>query len=129
MPKSTTIVLAEQEYTVTELPSRKNAEWRVQVDVALGDVSSLLGQGVRLTNLQEAVDGARALLLGGAGTILGLIFDYAPEVEADRERIEAEVYDSEVVAAFLEVATLAYPFGSLLRLGMTGPAKPPTSRK
>ena len=129
MPKTTKVTLAEWEYTVTELPSRKNADWRVQVDEALGDVSSLVGQGVRLTNLQDAVDGVRALLLGGAGTILGLMFDYAPEVAKDRDRIEAEVYDSEVVTAFLEVCTLAYPFGSLLRLGMTGRPALPTLPK
>ena len=68
MPKTTKVTLAEREYTVTELPSRKNADWRVQVDEALGDVSSLLGQGVRLTNLQDAVDGVRALRRGAPAT-------------------------------------------------------------
>ncbi len=129
MPKTTRITLAGQEYTVQELPSRKNAEWRAQVDAALSGISDVLGKSTRLTSLQEAVDSVRALLLGGAGTILELIYDYAPDVDADRERIEAEVYDSEVMAAFVEVCTLAYPFGSLLRLGMTGPATPATSPK
>lgn len=125
MPKTTKITLAGQEYTVTELPSRRNAEWRAQVDAALAGVSDVLGKGIRVNALQDVVDSVRALLLGSAGTILELIYDYAPDVDADRERVEAEVYDSEVMAAFLEVASLAYPFGSLLRLGMTGPATRP----
>jgi hypothetical protein len=129
MPKSVTVTLAGQQYTVQELPSRRNAEWRAKLDETLAGVSDALGKSMKLSGLQDVVDAVRALLLGGIGTVMDLLCEYAPEVDADRERIEAEVYDSEIVTAFTEVCTLAFPFGSLLRLGMTGPARPGTSPK
>ncbi len=127
MPKSVVITLAGQQYTVQELPSRRNAEWRAKFDETLASVSNVLGKSMKLSSLPELLDSVRVLLLGGIGTVLDLLCEYAPDVDADRERIEAEVYDSEIMAAFMEVCTLAFPFGSLLRLGMTGPAKPEIS--
>ena len=44
------------------------------------------------------------------------LFEYSPELAADRERIETEGYDSEIMAAFIEVLKLAFPFGQVIGL-------------
>jgi hypothetical protein len=44
--------------------------------------------------------------------VKGLLYEYSPALCADKERIEAESYDSEIVQAFMEVLKLAFPFGS-----------------
>lgn len=127
MPKVVTVSLAGQEYVVTELPSRRNAEWRRLVDEALQGLTGVLGESLALNNLQRALDAARALLLESGGTVIRLLCAYAEEIEADRERIEAEAYDSELTEALVEVLSLAYPFGSLLRLAGIGSRGTPTS--
>jgi hypothetical protein len=56
------------------------------------------------------------VILAAPDRITAMLFDYSPVLAADRARIEAEVYESELIAAFVEVLKLAYPFGELLSL-------------
>jgi hypothetical protein len=128
MPRTVTVTLAGTEYVVTELPSRRNAEWRRQVDEALGGLSKTLGQELDVNNLQGALDSVRALLLESGEIILRLLYAYCADIEDDKERIEAEAYDSELTEALIAVLSLAYPFGSLLRLAGIGSRGPRTSR-
>ena len=127
MPRTVTVTLAGTEYVVTELPSRRNAEWRRLVDQALGSLSGALGQNLDISNLQWALDSVRALLLESGETILRLLYAYSEEIEDDKERIESEAYDSELTEALVAVLSLAYPFGSLLRLAGIGSRGPRTS--
>ena len=127
MPRTVTVTLAGAEYVVTELPSRRNAEWRRLVDQALGSLSGALGQNLDISNLQGALDSVRALLLESGETILRLLYAYSEEIEDDKERIESEAYDSELTEALVAVLSLAYPFGSLLRLAGIGSRGPRTS--
>ncbi|MDD5059305.1 MAG: hypothetical protein PHQ60_15720 [Sideroxydans sp.] len=126
MPKVVTVTLAGTEYTVTELPSQRNAEWRRLVDEALKGISGVLGKSLAVDNLQGALDAARGLLLESGDTILRLLCAYAEDIAEDRERIEAEAYDSELTEALVEVLSLAYPFGSLLRAAGIGSRGTPT---
>lgn len=131
MPRSAIVTLAGRDYTITELPSRKNAEWRAGLAGPFAELSDLLGNwrdtpftGDGISALIKTLSG---LFLGSADRLVALLFAYSAELERDRERIQEEAYDSEIMEALIEVFKLAYPFASMAqRLGglMTGPAKP-----
>lgn len=115
------VTLGGVQYTVNELPSRRAAEWRTAVQEKLGDISTLIesapgtdiSSGAAIAGLVRAVG---STLIGSTDTVIELLFGYAPALAADRERIEAECYDSELLSAFVEVVKLAYPFGQLANL-------------
>lgn len=115
------VTLGGVQYTLNELPSRRAAEWRKSVQEKLGDVSALIesapgtdiSSGAALASLVRSVG---STLIGSTDTVIELLFGYAPALAADRERIEAECYDSELLSAFIEVVKLAYPFGQLASL-------------
>ena len=52
-------------------------------------------------------------LLNSIDTIYELMFAYSAELEKDRERIEAEAYDSDIMEAFTAILSLAFPFGAM----------------
>jgi hypothetical protein len=58
--------------------------------------------------------------------IIDMVFDYSPELAADREWIEENATSSEAVSAFVEVLKLSYPFLEILAL-LRGPKGQPTS--
>lgn len=130
--KTTTVTLGGQTYTVVELPLRRNAAWRQRLTTLVASVTDLVGAlQLDLTNtgdLVSVVNQARDVLLEAPDQLAALLFDYAPELAADRVRIENEVYESELLTAFVEVLKLAYPFGSLLSLanGLTPKGAAPT---
>ena len=142
--KSITVTLGDQSYMVNELPTRKNAEWRRDMAVRLRPVAQVLeqlpnmnlptstadlaGGQVSLISLTEALRPVGNLLLNGMDDMIALIMAYSPQIAADRERIENEAYDSEILGAFTAILGLAYPFGSIVtsleRLGQNGQAGP-----
>ena len=132
--KTIQITLGGQQYTVQELPLRKNAAWRQKLTTLISGVTDLVGATqIALNNTSDlivVVNQVRDVLLAAPDQVAGLFFEYAPELAADRERIENEVYESELLSAFVEVLKLAYPFGQLLNLasGLTPTASAPTSK-
>jgi len=60
-------------------------------------------------DLAELVQVLRHTLIGSIDMLQDLLFAYSPVLAADRERIEAEAFDEEALAAFVEVLKLAYP--------------------
>lgn len=79
--------------------------------------------GVELTNLgsiADLMDKIGGLLAGSIDTVADMLFDFSPALAEDRERIEAEGYDDEIIAAFVEVLKLLYPFGQLATLFPNG---------
>lgn len=131
--KTVQITLGGKAYTVTELPLRKNAEWRQQLSWLVASVTDLVGASqIDLHNTGDligVINQVRDVLMTAPEQVTELLFSYAPEVAADRARIEAEVYESELLSAFVEVLKLAFPFGQLLSLasGLTPRASAPTS--
>lgn len=119
--RNTLVTLGGVQYTVNELPSRRAAAWRESMRAKLGDVANLISaapetdisSSAALANLVRSLGGT---IIGSTDTIIELLFAYAPALAADRERIEAECYDSELLSAFVEVVKLAYPFGQLAGL-------------
>lgn len=116
--RTVTVTLGGQQYTIAELQSRPNSEWRKRLDKEFGEVAKLLSTGSKLELSTDAIAGlldfVRSTLLGSIDTITELLFAYAPALAADKPRILGESYDSEITDAFIEVLKLAYPFGPLI---------------
>jgi len=115
MAKTVTVMLDGNEHTITELRSRKNADWRARLEEPFEDLARMLEDGpeVEIADLKSIAslvrDGA-GMLLRSTDTIHELLVEYAPELA----EVIAEAYDSEIVAAFGKVLELAYPFGGVL---------------
>jgi len=130
--KSVTILLGEQSYTIHELPTRKNEAWRKKLSEPFARVAGFLENGPQKELNDTAGIGALVrevseLLIKSPEIVTGLLFDYAPELAADRERISENCYDSEIMDAFVEVLKLAFPFGGLIqRVAALGSASKPT---
>lgn len=113
-----TLTLGGQEYTINELPTKRNEAWRKEVMAQLTGVADLI-QGAPATTMDASGIGGilRAVsetVVGSVSILTGLLFAYSPELAADRERIEAECYDSELMDALVVVLGLAFPFGSVI---------------
>lgn len=113
MPKTVTVILDGNEYTITEKRSRDNAAWRKLLEEPFQDLAGLLesAPGADLTDgqsLATLVRSVSGMLLGSIDTVTGLLAEYAPDLPL------ADAYDSEILEAFTGVLGLAYPFGSIL---------------
>ena len=138
--KVVNVTLAGKEYSITPLPIKKNREWRKQFEAPIQDAANLLTEvgsyasieyedaGQMIGNIGKAVSGKLAPvinhLLGSADLITDAVFQYSKEISKDRKYIEENGYDEEIVAAFLAILGLAFPFGQavqgLMKLGQVG---------
>ncbi len=124
MPESVTVTLAERQYLIKELPSRKNMAWRQALKEPFGDLVDALANAPALevdssAGLQQLADLVRTLtsrVIGSIDLMRELLFDYSPSLAEDRDRIEVDGYDSEIVGAFTQVLQLAFPFGQVINL-------------
>lgn len=136
MPRSVTVKIAGRSYEVTELRSRANEAWRKQLQEPFAGLVAQL-EGAADTDLSSPraiaalVQDTAGALLRSPDTLRELLFAYSPALEADRERILAEAFDSELLDAFVQVLKIAFPFGGMVdklaglaRLGQT--ARPTT---
>lgn len=116
--KQETITLGGKEYQINELPRRANAQWRQQFQVLVASVTNLVeASQVDITNTADlvgVVGQVRDVLMQAPDQLIELLFAYSPTLAADRERIEADVYESEILGVFIEVLKLAFPFGEIL---------------
>jgi len=120
--RSASLTLGGREYHISELPSRKNAEWRKRLAGPFGELAGLLESSgdTELTpaNIGAILRSISGIFLQSADTLVELLFAYSPELAKDRKHIQENAYDSEIMDAFIEVLKLAYPFGALIeRLG------------
>ena len=127
-----TVVLGECTYEIAELPARKNAGWRKELEERLQPLLSIVekagaGRQVEITaeltaNIRQAVQ----LVVTAPDVATEFLFAYSPELAAHRERIMETVYDSELMPAFMTVLGLAYPLGSLAKLVSLASGSMPT---
>ena len=127
MPKSVTVTLDGEAYTITEKPSRENAAWRKRLDGPFQELAGLLesAPGTDLTDgaaLAGIVRSVSGMLLGSIETVRELTVAYVgDDIPLD--------YDSDALDVFSAVLGLAYPFGSLLpRLRALGSLARPTAQ-
>lgn len=149
--RTITVSLAGREYSVQQLPMKANRAWREKFNVPLKKLTDALQDAVRLSGKKFADDDRLLQAVGhllathleevtriltGTIDLMGeAVYEYAPEIAADRERIEEEAFDDELIAAFMKVVQLAFPFGPLMNLvpslgqmaAMTSPNSPSRS--
>lgn len=118
--RTETITLGGQEYELQELPLRKNAEWRAQLEARLQEFTELMGRATttELTDTGSVLPilrEASQMVLHSPDTLAELLFAYAPELAQQREQILDSAYESELMEAFGSVLKLAFPFGRLAR--------------
>ena len=116
--KTETVVIGDKSYIIREAKRQANARWRLHFQAEFTDVAAII-EGLPKTDLTaEALAGLLRQIVakvGGSVDMLAeLVFAYSAELAADRETIEEEAYDSEIMAAFTAVLRLAYPFGSVV---------------
>lgn len=116
MPREKVVTLGGQEYRVSQLNMKDNRLWRDTLAQPITDLLALLEGNRELEigsvgDLAQVIGIGKQLLLGSMDILLDALFAYSPELRADRDRIEAEAYDDEAIAALAEVVRLAYPLG------------------
>ena len=122
MPRTTTIKLGAKSYRITELPRNKNKAWLKSLkglaDNLMGQVQGISGEEITdwdsLKGKASGIIGSVVELVS-TDTMLERMYDYSPELRAEAQEIEEsdELYDSEIVDAFVGVLALATPFGGL----------------
>lgn len=117
---SKSITLGGVEYTIAELPARKNADWRRALEAQITPILGLIeqaGAGLEIRSsedLMAIVNQVGRLVVAAPDIMIDLIFSYAPDLAVSRETILDNAYDSELAGAFVDVLGLAYPFGGLV---------------
>jgi hypothetical protein len=133
--RSIVVTLGEKPYTVTQLPLRQNAAWQRKVAenakpllAAMPSLLSALGPVIQQTGngwLSALNDQTMpALLDSGSGVLLGvidampvmldLLYEFDPALNLDKQHIEDEATEEEVIAAFVDIVKMSFPFGSRL---------------
>lgn len=130
------IQLGDKTYTLRQLTVRPSRKWRQQVDEKYRDaieafvnviVSWPENDGPQGTNAlghlftqhsERILPVIQKVLLESIDDAFELLLDYSPELQKDREYLEENAYDDEIIKAFLEVLQWAYPFASLFRQSM-----------
>ena len=115
-----TVEIAETTYVIREAKRKANAKWRQRFQVQFTEIADLI-EGLPDTDLTPQAIGnlvrqITAKVGGSVDEMAELVFAYSPELKANREAIEDDAYDSEIMAAFTAVLKLAYPFGSLVEM-------------
>lgn len=116
------VVLGGVEYTVAELPVRKNAAWRQRLAEPFGSLVQALQDAPNIeidkpSDLADLLRRLGASIIGSADVITELLVAYAPGltpvIESD------DCYDSEIQEAFAGVLGLAFPFSTWGRKALT----------
>lgn len=121
----TTVKMGEREYTLQKKPIKQNRAWRVLASQPLDEVLSALGESGDIeintvSDVANLLSIGRNVIIGSMDIIADLLFAYCPEMAADKDWIESECYDDDVIDAFSEVLKIAFPFAALRGL-VTGP--------
>lgn len=120
--KKKIVTLGGLPYEIQELPARKNAGWRKELQRRLAPLLEIVeqaGKGVELRNnedLMAIVGQASQLLVAAPDLLIEMLFLYSPALANDQEAIMGNAYDSELLSSFTAVLGMAYPFESLASL-------------
>lgn len=118
--RTETVQIGDKQYTIREKKRKANAKWRQAFQAQFTEVADLI-EGLPTIDLTPTAIGELLRQIttkvgGSVDKMAELVFNYSPELNKDREVIEEEAYDSDIMAAFTAVLKLAYPFGSLVEM-------------
>jgi len=116
MPRTATITLADTEYQVAELKTRKNARWLQGLE---GSVREVIEKVLQAADMEMDEEGGKkllaelgSLLSGSMDTLLDALIEFAPDLKDEIE----DSYTSELIPAFVEVVKLAVPFEQIQQM-------------
>jgi hypothetical protein len=126
------VVLGEREFVVKAKSIRKGQAWREKFKGQAELITSVISNvtGVRFDSPQDLarlIVPLKDLLIAAPDIICAMVFEYATELEPDREWILDNARDDEMMLAFAAVLTLVFPFERLalaLPKAMTKPTAP-----
>lgn len=132
---SISVTLGGKEYKIDQLPIRKSRAWREEFKTPISQILTGVEAAPGVLESKD-VKGmvalmvvAKDVLLNSLDTVLDMLCKYAPAVATDRERIENEAFDDEVIQAFVKILELVFPFGEVGKaLKMIGQPAQPTSK-
>ena len=131
----TKVTLGKVEYELKPLPLRPARALREKIAAQIGGFGAQLKclDGLEVTKLDDIgglIEQLGGTLAGSVDMAAEWLFEFSPELAADRERIMDEAFDEEVLKAFGEALKLLYPFGGMLNSlsGLAGQASLTNSR-
>lgn len=120
--RSVVVTLGAREYAVCEAGFARSRRWRKrfvdEIKPLFEQVSGMagleFGSPADLLKLLPLLD---TVMVDGIDRVFELLLAYSDTLSADREYIEESATDRQILDAFREVASIAFPFdlGSLLR--------------
>lgn len=131
----TQVMLGGREYVLKPLPLRPARALREKIAAQIGGFGQQLQalDGLEVTKLDDIgglIERLGGTLAGSVDLAAEWLFEFSPEIAADRERIMNEAFDEEVLKAFTEALKMLYPFGGMLNSlsGLAGQASLTNSR-
>jgi hypothetical protein len=120
-----TVKLGEKEYTIREAPHLRASAWRRRL---MEEVKPIFDQVANVADIQFETPAdllklaplAEQLFVEGVDQIFDLLITYSPELEADREYIEANAGSRQIFAAFQQVIKLADFFDLIPQIRRSG---------
>jgi len=116
--RTVTVELGGKPYELKELSLKKGSSWRTALSdrftdfagvfehiASAGDVDVTDGEA-----LSQLLSGIARPLLGSIDLVFELVIQYDPEIK----KLEDEVTPTEILACFVEMLRLAYPFDVIL---------------
>jgi len=112
--------LGGQKYDIRPLPIAQARAWRQSVKDPLQVIISTVAglpdislQDLELSSIVGLVQHVFTTVADAPDILLAWLYAYAPNIAADKERIENEAFDAEVADAFAQVVKQVYPLGRL----------------
>lgn len=114
--ESVVLKLGEREYTVKQAAYLRSKPWKKRLFDEIQPLFARMGGAAEtdfrtMADLMQLLPLAQDLFLDGIDTIYCLLLAYSPDLEADREYIEANASDKQILVGFQEVVKLSDPFG------------------
>lgn len=125
--KKVTLTLAEKEYVIKSLNPNKADLWREKANVLLAQFNNI-GKDEKPEDLaknpenlsDKLQDNVFAFACRFPAQARDLLFEYSPELKADRDFLLENSDDEELLDALGEVVLMAFPFGGLIRKVRSG---------
>lgn len=115
------VVLAGREYEISPLPLKASRVWRQTLGRPVQDMVEILSQAETLqlnnpADLVQILEVIKTNLIGAPDLVFEAVCAYCPAIGRERERLEEEAFDAEILDALVEVLKLAFPFSRLLNM-------------
>jgi len=116
-----TVQLGDRQFEVKAAPHGRSKVWRrrmmAEIKPLLDQVTGI--QGIEFEtpeDLLKLLPLAETVLVNGIDAIAELLISYSTDLEAERDWIEANASDKQIMEAFKAVLSIADPFGLVAKL-------------